>query len=105
MSSITPSLHSSHVPGETSLSEQLSAIALVAWVVGGPILAMIFEFRITSRQWPTADGTNLAQLDDIKLAYFYQAQQTFFVSTGIWIVGIGLLMYLYARFHVYQDGK
>ena len=105
MSTVSPSLHSPNVSGVSGFMEQLSAIALVAWVVGGPILAMIFEFRVTSRQWPNPDGTNVAQLEEIKLAYFYQAQQTFFVSTAIWMVGIGLLMYFYARNHVYQGSK
>ena len=91
-----PSAHKSH-------SSMLTAAVLLLWAVIGPLVGIVYEFRISVRDWAPAEPSMLLQLDEIKLAYFNQAQTSFFIGCGVWILGLIVLAYLYARINVYQQ--
>jgi hypothetical protein len=84
---------------------KLTALIILFWVVIGPVVGIIYEFRISMRDWTPAEPSALLQMDQVKVAYFSQAQQDFFIGCGVWILGLIVLAYIYARNHIFQVGK
>ena len=84
---------------------KLTLAALVLWAVIGPVVAIIYEYRISIHNWLAATPSMLQQVDDAKLAYFTAAQQQFIIGSGVWIIGLVVLAYIYARNNIFQAGK
>ena len=103
MAAVMPGMGSVHSSDKDKIhSSVLTAAALLIWAVIGPLVGIVYEFRISVHDWGPAGPSMLLQLDDAKLAYFNQAQTSFFIGSGVWILGLIVLTYIYARINVYQ---
>ena len=96
--------YSSSEQHETAAGKRTLA-ALVLWAVIGPVVAIIYEYRISIHEWLPAAPSMLQQVDAAKLAYFTAAQQQFIIGSGIWILGLIVLGYIYARNNIFQAGR
>lgn len=93
--------YSSHEPHENSAGK-LTLAALVLWAVIGPVISMIYEYRISVFDWEATAPSLLQQVDDAKVAYFTAAQQQFIAGCGIWIIGLVVLAIMYARNSIFR---
>jgi hypothetical protein len=76
---------------------------LCTWVLLGPIVGILYEYRIVTREWYPPAAPSMVELTDIQAAYFSNTLWYYFGGAVIWIFGIAILGYLSWRTSVHDD--
>jgi hypothetical protein len=70
---------------------------LVAWVLLGPVIGILYGWYADTRTWDDLIGLPLARQDDIQVMYYVSVAINYILGAFIWGAGILVLGYLALR--------
>jgi hypothetical protein len=100
--------HGNGLPAENAeeaLAGKVILVALLAWIVIGPLVGILYEFQVDTHDWYQPGAAPAVPLEDIQAAYFSQALYNFFSGAVVWLLGVIALTIVYARHWMHSGEK